>query len=770
MAPHPVQREKSIQARQFAGMIKGITGLKDTVVVLLLVISSIFVYQYIFDKKLDENGDNVTYFLRGKSLANGHGYVVINHPDKMPEATYPPGYPFIISLVIRAAGNDLEAAVLWAKGLNGAMFVGILVLCYFLFRRITNNAALSLSVTALLALNSVLLRSATIMMTEIPYLFTISAAFYFLSRTDLSGRIWRDGWFWLSLLFLVFCYYIRTQGMAVFFGVLVYFIAHKKWKHTGVTFAVLLLQALPWYIWGKIHGGSSYIQALLMVDPYDPAKGTVGALDLVSRFFDNLWRYCTAEVPIACLPSLKLSPYEWSTPGIILSCIFIILISLGIYQTGKYRSLLAGYLVGVFGIILFWPSVCVGPRFISSGIPILVFFCLTGLWAVLSLLRNSIRRSLYISPYFLLVLGLLYLKPVKRMHDDAKLDYVAKWRNYFKVADWVKNNTPPQSVVCCRKPGVFHLFSNRLTKIYPFSREDEDILEDFATYDVDYIVVAKIGFSSTGRYLVPAINENYEMFQKVLHLKNPSTYLFRMFSGKTPLGKARMTAVSFREKAEQARSQGNNRGAIEKYLEIISLFDSSGIDDVVLGYTYNHLGTCYFTERRPDSTVIYFTRAIDNFKRHLGDEDREVGIVSSNLGKLMRDRGAHEEAEKLLLEALDILTGTNQGGADVGQCLHDLGFLYFAQGNLEKAEAYYKRAVDVWKHLSIEYFRMMKIDVHMLYAIYIKSGRELDAHSVYKSFEAHINETFGLNSTKVLSELQFGPGKGPFPDSNKAGK
>jgi hypothetical protein len=698
--------------------------------------------------------------LRGKALANGHGYVTINHPDKMPETTYPPGYPFIISLVIKATGNDIETAFTWAKILNGFMFVCTLLFCYLLFRRVNNNVALSLSITALLAINPVLLKSATIMMTEIPYLFALMSAFYFLSKTDLSMSIFRDKWLLLSILFLIFGYYIRTQGMSAFFGVMVYFAVNKKWKHIFITITVFILQALPWYIWGKIYGAYSYIQALLMVDPYDPEKGTVGALDLVSRFFHNLWSYFTIEVPAACLPSLRMILDESNVAQIILFCVFSILISLGIYKTKKYRSLLSGYLIGVFGIILFWPSVWTGPRFLSSCIPILVLFCITGLWSIILSLRDKLAPSLTISPYILLALGLLFLKHIQSMHTITQLDYPANWKNYFKMADWLKNNTPSHSVICCRKPGFFHLFSDRLTKRYPLSRVQKDILQDFTKYDVDYVVLEQLGFGSTNRYLVPVIKENFEIFEEVRYLKDPSTYLFKIFSGKTPLGRARLASMPYRKKAAQARLQGNIKEAIENYLKISNLFKSSKIDDLIAGYAYNDLGDCYFAENKFNSAEIYYTKAIENFKRHLGKNHRKVGVALTNLGKTLLKQVKFEEAENILLEALDVLAGiSNTGDPDVGRCLHYLGGLYYSRKMIKKAEIYCKKAIDIWNKLPIEYFAFIKSDVQILYAIYIESGRHQEASRVFQSLVNHIKKTFGINSDKILSELDFGPGK-----------
>jgi len=42
---------------------------------------------------------------------------------------------------------------------------------------------------------------------------------------------------------------------------------------------------------------------------------------------------------------------------------------------------------------------------------------------------------------------------------------------------------------------------------------------------VDFVVLEQLGYSSTGRYLYPAIMKHPDLFQPVMQLQNPDTYL-----------------------------------------------------------------------------------------------------------------------------------------------------------------------------------------------------------------------------------------------------
>lgn len=78
----------------------------------------IICYSYIFDTKFDLNGDNIRYYLLGKSLAAGKGFVNIWEAGEPASAPSPPVYPFILSLIIRTFSYNMTAM----KIFNGILF------------------------------------------------------------------------------------------------------------------------------------------------------------------------------------------------------------------------------------------------------------------------------------------------------------------------------------------------------------------------------------------------------------------------------------------------------------------------------------------------------------------------------------------------------------------------------------------------------------------------------------------------------------------------
>ena len=105
--------------------------------------------------------------------------------------------------------------------------------------------------------------------------------------------------------------------------------------------------------------------------------------------------------------------------------------------------------------------------------------------------------------------------------------YPPNYQHFFKIAEEVHKQLPPETVVCSRKPELFYMFSRTPSVMYAWSNDDKTLIEDLIRSHTDYVVLEQLGFSSTYRYLYPAIQKHPELFPVVMHLKNPDTYLLK---------------------------------------------------------------------------------------------------------------------------------------------------------------------------------------------------------------------------------------------------
>src|SRR6056297_405241 len=86
---------------------------------LLLCVVFLFSFMYIFDGKVDLNGDNAKYYLLAKSIAEGKGYAQIYAPGEPATSIYPPGYPLLMSVVML-----FTKSITYQKILNGLLLLG----------------------------------------------------------------------------------------------------------------------------------------------------------------------------------------------------------------------------------------------------------------------------------------------------------------------------------------------------------------------------------------------------------------------------------------------------------------------------------------------------------------------------------------------------------------------------------------------------------------------------------------------------------------------
>jgi hypothetical protein len=508
----------------------------------LIVIGFLIVYINIFNSRVSLEDDNAAYFLLGKGMISGYGYSSFNDASHAPANNFPPGYPTIIAGILLLFPDSILAVTI----MNGVFLTLALLLFFDFFRRIGANIHLNFlsclfiflttGITRVenqgLSINASLLTSSTSMMSETPYLFFVGLTLCFFQRLDTiiqrAGQAgfslpallapFRQPYFYLALFGLTATFHIRTAGVSLAGFILLYWLFYRRWNYviaTGVAYALL---ALPWFLRGRALGGSPYISQLLSVNPYRLELGQAGPWDLAVRFMNNMQRYITKEIPVGAQP--MTITYETTTAGDwILGLVVIGVAFVGLWKLN--RVLLGCYFIALFSIVLMWPDVWIGARFLLPGVPFLIV-CLThGAQDILSRLAGRMRLPFGFHPLFLCVCLLFYKPNLDIVARAAKAPYPPEWRAYVDLAVWARANTDTDVIIACRKPYLFALFSNRYTMFYPNTADDRDMLKQLSESRVTHVVLDQLGFSSTGLYLYPAIQKHPDRFIPIHQVKNP---------------------------------------------------------------------------------------------------------------------------------------------------------------------------------------------------------------------------------------------------------
>jgi hypothetical protein len=478
------------------------------------------VYAFIFDSKLDMGGDNAGYYILGRALLQGEGYTNIHIPGTPAASHFPPGYPALLAVAM-LFGKSFT----WLKVVNGILFGAALWWFRSIAEKATGSTAFAWVAVLLVGLNSHLLRSSTIMMSEIPYTAASILALWTLLRWDPESKaFYRSYDFWLVVVLASAAFYIRTAGIALGAGIGLYLLFERRWAAAFTFGGAFFALYLPWVLRGRaVDAGSAYVDQLLSVNPYRPEEGQIDVSGLWDRIAENAGRYLGQELPNSMIPSLTVdynpeAPVSHPFVGLLL----LGLIAYGIVRLPKLRWLVAGYVLASFAIFLVWPSVWYGVRFIQPLVPVLVLSALYGAW---ELLRRVLPSW---NPWWFAALGLLLLAPVRTLNDEAKLDYPMPYQNYFRLGEFAKANVPVDAQFATTKPALWYLFAERKATRIPTEADPALFMQRLQEEGLNYVVVDQLGYGSVGRYFVPAYQAYPERFELVAQLPNPDTYIFKV--------------------------------------------------------------------------------------------------------------------------------------------------------------------------------------------------------------------------------------------------
>ncbi|MFT5823520.1 MAG: hypothetical protein ACI8ZM_004782 [Crocinitomix sp.] len=494
----------------------------------------IILYSYTFDSKIFVGGDNADYFALGKALSLGEGYTNIHLAGNPPGNHFPPGYPVIMSIYMYLFGYS----IIGLKILNGCFLFGTVLLTYFVIKKVSKSKQMAAVTALFLLFNTHFLYYGSIMMSEVPYTFFFMLGVFTLLNVDIS-KVFYKNWQLLALILVIISLiYIRTIGITLLGGVVCYFLFKRKISYALVTLFSVVILLIPWQIRSANLGGNGYVKSLISVNPYDKSEGTLAFSDLAERLGDNTQRYITKEIPNALFPGIKVeyvnreeglyhgaSASFWVTG---LSLILLMIIGIWIRKNKDIHTLL-GAIIAFSGIILLlWPQIWYGIRFILPLVPILLYLVLNGgnvimRWSVLKVFKAKSAPAW--TPYILLF-GIFMLMPsLKKLNKQANTNFNLSFQHFIDLADW-SENLPDSSVVVSRKPNIFYLESGKTSTSFLFSNDSEKQMELLKERKMTHVLLDQLGYSQTSKYLSPFLNNYSGKFKVIKKTPQPVFYLF----------------------------------------------------------------------------------------------------------------------------------------------------------------------------------------------------------------------------------------------------
>jgi hypothetical protein len=486
---------------------------------ILIFLSSVFIGIYCFDTKLNITGDNITYMDLGTSIAEGRGLAG--------QTQYPFGFPLLLAI----------AQILFNKSILAQIILVLLtyifssLFLFFIFKKYI-GAIWSFIVCFLSISNPIIIEHSHYVMSDVPFLcFSFIAIYLFIKYKDMPLNSWQ---FYGAIIAVVWVYYIRSNGFVLIGAVWLSYFLKKNWKKGLVTSGCFFVLMFPWILRGMLLSkglkGSGYLDMVLYKDTYHPELGRLDFPSLLGRIFSNLKLYLLVELPNGVLP------YYFNTglvKGLILPY-FIGIILFGIFLAGliwafKNRQyVLSLYVIFFLGVLILWPAYGRGERHFLPILPLSIYFGAYFFYKLYKVLLNKINVKLIYGILWVMAFLLLFLslKNIKTFADIGR-NYPPEWVNYFKAAEWARDNTPENSIIIDRKSELFKTVSKRVCVGFLSTPDSKALIEHLYKVKADYVVVSSIPFGSIEAYLVPAVNKYIEKFKVVFFIDNPRTFIFK---------------------------------------------------------------------------------------------------------------------------------------------------------------------------------------------------------------------------------------------------
>ncbi len=462
----------------------------------------------IFDPKLNTGGDNARYVILAESLSRFKGYLDLNLPGSPPHTQYPFGFPVLLVPFIWLFGKVFVVL----KLIPFICGVGALVFFYLLMRRLlTDNWMYPILVFIFTPL---LLEYNHWLFSEMPFIFFSLGALYFFSRYRESKKF-----FYLGALCAVFTYFIRTAGITLIVGITLALLYKREWSRL-IIFAIIFL--VPFVLWqyrsARIPQEWSYFHQLLSRDPYNPGLGTVSFGDMMNRIGTNFFLYLLTIFGLSLMPKLT-GQFFFGLVGVIVLAAVIY----GLIRRGKKLDVIDFYLIFSLGLLLLWPSVWSGDRFLLPLLPLLVFYLFYSLIIIFK--RFKLRYGIMIATGVIIFLNLFSIVP--SFGKGYRTRYPIDYERYFSVCSWAKNNLPKGAVVMARKPEFVYIISGHQAILYPFTFDRSKI--EAKINEADYILLDNFMWTGTTRkYLWPVIEQQPERYSIVYQTPRPEFYLLKV--------------------------------------------------------------------------------------------------------------------------------------------------------------------------------------------------------------------------------------------------
>ena len=495
-------------------------------------------------------GDNIAYIRDARRLVQGKGVL---------DSQYGLGVKTMLMPAV-ALFPDSVFALKLTIALSGFLFP----LCTFLVLRefIDNGRALLIAMIA--GASWLVVEFAGVATADLPFpVFSLLALWAILQYVKRPGVSWK--WLIAAACAVGWAYHVKSPSIYLVIAATIYLALRRQARKPLLLVACASVWVLPWALYLKVH--------------FPESQGYLGMIGQIARgvyipegdagsFWQNFLYYLLQKNPMDYLSNLEyllLPRYmmsalpisaSWRPVGWILLILTGIGFVFGRKPAGRtplayLRSLEVHdwYVMGYVATLFTLPG---SPsRYLMPVLPFLIYYVFRGVDVICARFPESIALPRCFPRYLPLGKALaVFQRPNLARYSPAFLacvfllpslfadfaiiknqrvtpGYHVHWKPYYEASVWMRDNTPPGSLITTRKPGLVWFWSERETEGYPRVEDPAEALEALKKFD--YILLDNIPlFKEKFKYVMPAVRTYRSSFEVVHVAEPPKTYVIKI--------------------------------------------------------------------------------------------------------------------------------------------------------------------------------------------------------------------------------------------------
>ncbi|MBI1766397.1 MAG: hypothetical protein HYR56_33745 [Acidobacteria bacterium] len=453
--------------------------------------------------------DDGWYIMLAKALATGQGYTLINSPSPGILPLYPPGFPFLLSLLYRLYPQFPENVWLF-KALSIAALLGAGALVYRFFTQVRQTpTAVALSITAvtLLCPSLVMLATSTVM-AEAVFTCNLLATILVIesgvraAKENSNAKRHALKFILLGAMLASFGFLIRAIAISIIAAIVLYLLNARLWRQAVLFSLTVVLLIAPWLLYTHLHvptpaqraeqGGHvtlSYTTQFWQKRASVPELGTIGIGGLPARIAWNAQDIIGRDIGrILVTPIFEslIDPYKEAQKSEVkygashgsnwfFSFLLSAIVLLGFISAARERLTLAEVVVVCsLGITLLWPWETY--RFVLPLVAFIAFYFALGVGWLFQRLARAASSAAQTKVMTGCALLLAAISLVGHTHYIINANSASplerpQWLQIFDEAErmmtWIKQSVPrtgpDEGIITTSNPPLLYLYTGHKT-------------------------------------------------------------------------------------------------------------------------------------------------------------------------------------------------------------------------------------------------------------------------------------------------------------------